>query len=38
MSYNLLTPEISFDANGKIFPYVAPHVTLGALEHGLRIA
>ena len=32
ISYNLLTPEISFDANGKIIPYVAPPVTLSALD------
>jgi hypothetical protein len=32
ISYNLLTPEISFDASGKIVPYVAPPVTLSALD------
>ena len=32
ISYNLLTPEISSDANGKIIPYVAPPVTLSALD------
>ena len=32
ISYNLLTPEISFDANGKIIPHVAPPVTLSKLD------
>ena len=32
ISYNLLTPEIRFDANGKIIPYVAPPVVLSALD------
>ena len=32
ISYNLLTPEVSFDANGKIIPYVAPPVTLNNLD------
>jgi hypothetical protein len=32
ISYNLLTPEISFDSSGKIIPYVAPPVTLNALD------
>jgi hypothetical protein len=32
VSYNLLTPDISFDASGKIIPYVAPPVTLNVLD------
>jgi hypothetical protein len=32
ISYNLLTPEVSFDANGKVIPYVAPPVTLSTLD------
>ncbi|MEN8107072.1 MAG: DUF1538 domain-containing protein [Pseudomonadota bacterium] len=32
ISYNLLTPEIRFDANGKIIPHVAPPVTLNPLD------
>jgi len=32
VSYNLLTPEISFDAHGKIIPYVAPPVALSTLD------
>ena len=32
ISYNLLTPEVGFDANGKIIPYVAPPVTLTNLD------
>ena len=32
VSYNLLTPEISFDAHGNIIPYVAPPVALSPLD------
>ena len=32
VSYNLLTPEVSFDANGKIIPYDAPPITLSTLD------
>ena len=32
ISYNLLTPEVGFDTNGKIIPYVAPPVTLNNLH------
>jgi hypothetical protein len=32
ISYNLLTPEISLDANEKIIPYVAPPLTLSILD------
>jgi hypothetical protein len=32
ISYNQLTPDIRFDANGKIIPYVAPPVALNALD------
>jgi hypothetical protein len=32
ISYNLLTPEISVDANGKIIPHVAPPVTLSKVD------
>jgi hypothetical protein len=32
ISYNLLTPEIRFDASGKIIPYVAPPVSLSKLD------
>ncbi len=32
VSYNLLTPDVSFDANGKIIPHVAPPVTLSPLD------
>jgi len=32
ISYNLLTPEISIDANGKIIPHVAPPITLTSLD------
>jgi hypothetical protein len=32
ISYNLLTPEISFDTNGEIIPHVAPPITLSTLD------
>jgi hypothetical protein len=32
ISYNLLTPEISIDATGKIIPHVAPPITLTTLD------
>jgi hypothetical protein len=32
VSYNRLTPEISFDTHGKIIPYVAPPVALSTLD------
>lgn len=32
ISYNLITPEISVDASGKIIPYVAPPLTLSTLD------
>ncbi len=32
ISYNLLTPEISFDTSGKLIPYEAPPVTLTNLD------
>jgi hypothetical protein len=32
ISYNLLTPKISLDANEKIIPYVAPPLTLSILD------
>ena len=32
ISYNLLTPEVSFDASGNIIPYEAPPVTLSKLD------
>ncbi|TNG00302.1 MAG: DUF1538 domain-containing protein [Gammaproteobacteria bacterium] len=32
ISYNLLTPEINFDANGNIIPHVAPPITLNTLD------
>jgi len=32
ISYNLLTPEINFDANGKIIPHVAAPITLTTLD------
>ena len=32
ISYNLLTPEVSFDASGKVIPHVAPPVTLNTLD------
>ena len=32
ISYNQLTPEIKFSANGNIIPYVAPPVTLSTLD------
>lgn len=32
ISYKLLMPEVSFDANGKVIPYVAPPVTLSILD------
>ncbi|MGB5443082.1 MAG: DUF1538 domain-containing protein [Gammaproteobacteria bacterium] len=32
VSYNLLTPKISFDAQGKIIPYVAAPLTLSTLD------
>ena len=32
ISYNRLMPEISFDSNGKLIPYAAPHLTLSNLN------
>jgi hypothetical protein len=32
ISYNLLTPAVSFDASGKVIPHVAPPVTLSTLD------
>lgn len=32
VSYNLLTPEVRFDASGKVIPYVATPVTLNTLD------
>jgi hypothetical protein len=32
VSYNLLTPKISLDTDGKIIPYVAPPVALSSLD------
>ena len=32
VSYNLLTPKISFDAGGKVIPYIAPPVRLNTLD------